>query len=120
MVTKEVVHADANEVGMYEIESLCMKCEDNGSTRILPLKIPFFKEILLESFSCDHCGFSNNTVTSAGQIQEKGTKYTFRLDKMADLQRQVVRSDTGTFKVEEIDLEMPPAPGQFTNLEGLI
>ncbi len=39
---------------------------------------------------------------------------------MADLQRQVVRSDSGTFKVEDIDLEMPPAPGQFTNLEGLI
>jgi hypothetical protein len=26
-----VVHADPNEVGMYEIESLCMNCEDNVS-----------------------------------------------------------------------------------------
>lgn len=57
---------------------------------------------------------------SAGQIQEKGSKYTFRLDRMSDFQRQVVRSDTGVFRLEDIDLEMPPAPGQFTNLEGII
>jgi zinc finger protein len=88
-------------------------------TRILPIKIPFFKEILLESFSCDHCGFSNNTVKSAGQIQEKGSKFTFRLDDPSDFQRQIVRNDTGVFKIENIDLEMPPGPGQFTNLEGM-
>jgi zinc finger protein len=89
-------------------------------TRILPLKIPFFKEILLESFSCEHCGWKNNTVKSAGQIQEKGAKFTFRVDSLADFQRQIVRSDTGVFRLENIGLEMPPAPGQFTNLEGLI
>jgi zinc finger protein len=89
-------------------------------TRILPIKIPFFKEILLESFSCDHCGWKNNTVKSAGEIQEKGAKFTFRLDTMGDFQRQIVRSDTGIFRIEDIGLEMPPAPGQFTNLEGLI
>ncbi|EXJ55354.1 zinc finger protein [Cladophialophora yegresii CBS 114405] len=115
-----VVHADPNETGVYEIESLCMNCRDEGITRILPIKIPFFKEILLESFSCDHCGWKNNTVKSAGEIQEKGAKFTFRLDTTGDLQRQVVRSDTGVFRIEDLGLEMPPAPGQFTNLEGLI
>jgi zinc finger protein len=89
-------------------------------TRILPIKIPFFKEILLESFHCEHCGFSNNTVKSAGQIQEKGSRYTFRLDEAADFQRQIVRNDTGVFRIEDIDLEMPPGPGQFTNLEGML
>ncbi|KIW63844.1 hypothetical protein PV04_08816 [Phialophora macrospora] len=115
-----VVHADPNETGVYEIQSLCMNCRDEGLTRILPIKIPFFKEILLESFSCDHCGWKNNTVKSAGEIQEKGAKFTFRLDTMDDFQRQIVRSDTGIFRIEDIGLEMPPAPGQFTNLEGLI
>ncbi|KIV93728.1 hypothetical protein PV10_04923 [Exophiala mesophila] len=115
-----VIHADPNETGVYEIESLCMNCHDNGMTRILPIKIPFFKDILLESFSCDHCGWKNNTVKSAGQIQEKGSKYTFRLDNVKDLQRQVVRSDTGIFRIETIDLEMPAAPGQLTNLESMI
>lgn len=86
----------------------------------MPIKIPFFKEILLESFSCDHCGWRNNTVKSAGQIQEKGSKYTFKLEETTDFQRQVVRSDTGIFRVEDLDLEMPSAPGQFTNLESII
>lgn len=90
-----------------------------GMTRILPIKIPFFKEILLESFSCDHCGFKNNTVKSAGAIQEKASKYTFRIEGAEDFQRQIVRSDNGTFKVEDLDLEMPPGPGQFTTLESM-
>ncbi|KEF53998.1 zinc finger protein [Exophiala aquamarina CBS 119918] len=115
-----VIHADPNETGVYEIESLCMNCRDNGVTRILPIKIPFFKEILLESFSCDHCGWRNNTVKSAGQIQEKGSRYTFKLEETKDFQRQVVRSDTGIFRLEDLDLEMPSAPGQFTNLESML
>lgn len=89
-------------------------------TRILPVKIPFFKDILLESFSCDHCGWQNNTVKSAGPIQEKGSKYIFRVDQQTDFQRQVVRSDTGIFRLEDIDLEMPAAPGQLTNLESMV
>ncbi|EXJ94114.1 zinc finger protein [Capronia coronata CBS 617.96] len=118
--TPSVVHVDPNEAGVYEIESLCMNCRDEGVTRILPIKIPYFKDILLESFSCEHCGWENKTVKSAGEIQPTGTKYSFRLDKSEDFQRQIVRSDTGVFRIEDIDLEMPPGPGQLTNLEGMI
>lgn len=34
MSTEDVVHADPNDVGMYEIESLCMNCEDNVGLKI--------------------------------------------------------------------------------------
>ena len=44
------------------IESLCMECEENGETRFMYTKIPMFKEIILSSFSCEHCGFRNNEV----------------------------------------------------------
>ena len=115
----EILRPEMNENGLYEIESLCMNCHDDGMTRILPIKIPYFKEILLESFSCDHCGFKNNTVKSAGEIQPKGSKYTFRLQKREDFQRQIIRSDNGVFRIEDIDLEMPSAPGQYTNLESM-
>lgn len=115
----EILRPEMNENGLYEIESLCMNCHDDGTTRILPIKIPYFKDILLESFSCDHCGFKNNTVKSAGEIQPKGSKYTFRIQTLEDFQRQVIRSDHGTFRIEDIDLEMPPAPGQYTTLESM-
>ena len=88
-------------------------------TRILPIKIPHFKEILLESFSCDHCQFKNNTMKSAGQIQEKGTKYTFRIETQEDFRRQVVRGDNGIVRIEDIELETPPASASLTNLEGV-
>ena len=89
-------------------------------TRISIIRIPFFKEVLLESFSCDHCGFKNTSVKSAGQIQEKGTKFTFRIENEEDFQRQVVRTDSAVFKIETIDLETPSASGQLTNLESII
>lgn len=115
----EVLHVEMNENGLYELESMCMNCHDDGTTRILPIKIPYFKDILLESFSCEHCGFKNNTVKSAGEIQPKGAKYTFRLTTQEDFQRVVIRSDHGVFKIQDIDLEMPPAPGQYTTLESM-
>jgi zinc finger protein len=115
--TMEVRPADN---GLYELESLCMNCHENGMTRILPITVPYFKQILLESFFCDHCGLKNNTVKSAGAIQEKGTKYTFKLDNVKDFERQVVRSESSTFRVEDISLQMPTTPGQLTNLESLL
>jgi len=43
-----------------------------GTTRLLLTRIPFFKEIILMSFECTHCGCTNNEIQSAGRIQEKG------------------------------------------------
>jgi len=31
--------------------------------------IPFFREVIIMSFRCDHCGISNNEVQSAGTIR---------------------------------------------------
>ena len=50
----------------------------------------------------------------------KGVKYTFRLESREDFQRQVVRGDTGNFRIEDLDLLMPPAAGQLTNMESLL
>jgi hypothetical protein len=41
-----------------EIESLCINCEQNGTTRLLLTKIPFFREVIIMSFACPHCGIS--------------------------------------------------------------
>jgi zinc finger protein len=89
-------------------------------TRISFIHIPFFKEVLLESFSCEHCGFKNTSVKSAGEIQEKGSKYTFRIENENDFQRQIVRAESAIFRIEDIDLEAPAGPGQLTNLESVL
>jgi zinc finger protein len=72
------------------------------------------------SFYCPHCHFRNNDIQSAGQIQQRGCKYVFKVSDVEDLSRQIVRSDTAVIKIREIDLEMPPVRGQLTNIEGLL
>lgn len=72
------------------------------------------------SFSCPHCHFQNSEIQSAGEIQQRGSSIVFRLDQPDDLSRQVVKSDTCVFRVEDMDLEVPAGRGQLTNVEGLL
>jgi len=72
------------------------------------------------SFECEHCGFKNSEIQPAGEIQQRGHKYTFRVETPEDLNRQLVKSDTCIFRVEELDLEVPPGRGQLTNVEGIL
>ena len=89
-------------------------------TRLFLTRIPYFREVIIMSFSCDHCGFHNNEIQPAGTIQIKGAHYELRLTAMADYERQVVKSDTATVKFIELDLEVPAGKGQLTNVEGLL
>lgn len=60
------------------IESVCTNCFENGETRILLTKIPFFREIIVTSFQCDKCGFRNNEVQFAGQLPDYGVEILFK------------------------------------------
>ena len=91
-----------------------------GTTRLLLTRIPFFREIIIMSFFCPHCGFKNSEIQSAGEIQQKGSRYELRLTSTADFGRQVVKSDTCVIKFVELDIEVPAGRGQLTNVEGLL
>lgn len=82
--------------------------------------IPYFREVVIMSFYCEHCGTQNNEIQPAGNIQPKGTHYELRPTTIDDFQRQVVKSDTATVKFIELDLEVPAGRGQLTNVEGLL
>lgn len=56
-----------------------MNCEKNGVTKFLFTKIPFFKEIILSSFLCDHCGYKNTEVQFGGKIEPLGIRYTLKV-----------------------------------------
>ncbi|KAI0047242.1 zf-ZPR1-domain-containing protein [Auriscalpium vulgare] len=108
------------ERAVQEIESLCMSCEKQGVTRLLLTSIPYFHEVIVMSFRCEHCGFSNNEIQSAGVIRPEGTMYTARILARADLDRQIVKSETCTVVVPELELTIPPSRGQLTTVEGLV
>nr|GAT56314.1 zinc-finger protein ZPR1 [Mycena chlorophos] len=104
-----------------EIESLCMKCHEQGVTRLLLTSIPYFREVIVMSFRCEHCGWQNNEVQAASTIRPEGTIYTARILTRQDLDRQIVRSPTCEIYLAEYELTLPPSSrGQLTTVEGLL
>ena len=108
--------------GPQEIESLCVSCYKEGVTKLLLTKIPHYKEIILMSFSCEHCGLTNNEIQSGGVIQEQGLRVTVNIATERDLSRQVVKSDYATVKIAELELEIPPKgqKGEISTVEGIL
>jgi len=43
-----------------------MSCFKQGETKMMLTTVPFFKELVVSSFECEHCGFKNNEVQTAG------------------------------------------------------
>ncbi|KAK2873905.1 hypothetical protein FQN49_002016 [Arthroderma sp. PD_2] len=117
--TMKVVQ-DEEDFGLTDVESMCMNCHKNGSTKFLLIKIPFFRDVLLESFDCPHCGFKNNSIKAAGEIQERGTHYTLEIHDKRDFDRQVVKGDSAVFRLETLGIEMPAGQGQLTNIEWML
>lgn len=64
------------------MESLCMNCHENGTTKLLLTMIPYFREVILMSFECEHCGCKNSEVQFGGKVQEQGTKIELELTQM--------------------------------------
>ncbi|XP_057663783.1 zinc finger protein ZPR1 [Diorhabda carinulata] len=116
------LNADDPEPETTEIESLCMNCHENGMTRLLLTKIPFFKELVLMSFTCEHCGYQNNEIQSGAPVADKGVRISLNVTTKKDLNRQVVKSDYTSVKIAELDFEIPSKSqkGEVTTVEGII
>ncbi|XP_073273551.1 uncharacterized protein [Primulina huaijiensis] len=120
----EAISAEDSDAPLYEVESLCMRCGDNGITRFLLTLIPHFRKILLSAFECTHCGERNNEVQFAGEIQPNGCQYRLEVpsgDKKM-FNRQVVKSETATIKIPELDFEIPTEAqrGSLSTVEGIL
>ncbi|CAH1796192.1 unnamed protein product [Owenia fusiformis] len=114
------IDADEDDMEVTEMESMCMYCHGNGQTRMLLTKIPFFKEIVISSFSCDECGFQDKCIQPGGRVQEKGINITLTVKQKKDLLREVVKADSCTVSIPSLDFQIPPGKGRLTTVEGLI
>lgn len=116
------INADDDDPEITEMESLCMQCEENGTTRLLLTKIPFFKEVILMSFECSHCGHKDNEIKPGSMIQDKGVRYKLQVKDKQMMNRQIVRQTSAMYRIEEIDFEAPAfqTKGVLTTLEGLL
>ncbi|KAK9267681.1 hypothetical protein L1049_010113 [Liquidambar formosana] len=123
-VVEAISTEESNNAPLYQVESLCMRCGQNGITRFLFTLIPHFRKILLSAFECPHCGERNNEVQFAGELQPRGCWYNlvFPAGDQKMLNRQVVKSDSATIKIPELDFEIPPEAqrGSLSTVEGIL
>lgn len=107
---------------VIELESLCLQCRNNGTTRLLLIKIPFYKEVVVMSFRCDHCGWQNNDLQPAATIQPTGVRFELQVRTKEDLNRQVVKTKDAVVTVPDVELEIPARTqeGSITTVEGLL
>lgn len=100
----------------------CHNCMGDGEMRSVTCEIPFFKELLIMSFTCEHCGFRSNEVKVGGEISAKGKIITLRVEEAEDLNRDLFKSDTATISIPELEFDMQSGSlGSFyTTVEGLL
>ncbi|XP_035659783.1 zinc finger protein ZPR1-like [Branchiostoma floridae] len=103
-------------------DTLCMNCHESGTTRLLMTRIPYFREVVLMSFDCPHCSFSNNELQPASTIQDQGVKVSLKVETSKDLNRQVVKAESASLFIPELDFEVPAntQKGVLTTVEGVI
>ncbi|KAK4781404.1 hypothetical protein SAY86_015506 [Trapa natans] len=120
----EAVSAEDGDAPLYQVESLCMRCGENGITRFLLTSIPHFRKVLLSAFDCPHCSERNNEVQFAGEIQSRGCCYQLQVPSgdQEVLNRQVVKSESATIKIPELEFEIPPEAqrGSLSTVEGIL
>lgn len=115
------IDADDEEPENMNIQSLCMNCHEQAETKLLLTKIPHFREVIISSSYCKHCGDRNSEIEPAQEIQELGVKLELKCRK-EDLNRQIVRQKSASYRIPELDFESEGynAKGVLTTIEGLL
>lgn len=114
------ITAEDYDPEITEIESLCLNCEAQGITRLFLTKIPFFREVIVSSFTCEECGYKNAELQPGGRIQDRGVSYKLTVKEKSDINRQVVQTSYATIKIPCLEFEIPPGKAVLTTVEGII
>ena len=102
--------------------SMCVQCQGVGITHLLPTVIPYFKEIIVVSFKCNDCGWTNTETMETSTIQPKGSRVAFTASTKDDLDRRIIKSSHATIEIKELELTIPAMTqrGTMTTIEGLL
>lgn len=91
-----------------------------GTTRLLFTRLPYFREVVLMSFECPHCGWKNNELQPASCMQEQACRFQLKCRTPADLNRQVVKTEWAEIRIPEVEFEISKQAGMITTIEGVI
>jgi len=109
-----------NEV--YSFPATCPGCNKHCVTHMKMVEIPHFKQVVIMSTVCDHCGYRSNEVKTGGEVPEKGKKITLKVESATDLARDILKSESCALECPELELSVNPGTlgGRFTTVEGLL
>lgn len=109
-----------NEV--YSFPATCPGCTKSCITHMKMVDIPHFKQVVIMSTVCDHCGYRSNEVKTGGEVPEKGKKITLKVEGPTDLARDILKSESCALECPELNLSVNPGTlgGRFTTVEGLL
>lgn len=118
-VANNVVYAGSDNA---IIESACLSCGENGQTTMLLTTIPHFKDVIIMSFECGHCGYRNNELQDAAPLQDYGVKLTATMLSSQGLNNQMVISGNARTRIDALDFETEPMgqKGTITTVEGYL
>ena len=119
---KDLEEQDDTKKEVMSFPTPCYQCQEMGNVQMCYSSIPFFKEIIIMAFVCEHCGYRNSEIKEGGGIGEKAKKITFAVNDAKDLNRDVFKADTAAFNIPELGFEMEPGSlgSLYTTMEGLI
>uniref|UniRef100_A0A7C9CWJ2 Zinc finger ZPR1-type domain-containing protein n=1 Tax=Opuntia streptacantha TaxID=393608 RepID=A0A7C9CWJ2_OPUST len=123
--TSEIVEALCRYTSPEEVmtfPSTCGTCAARCETRMFVTNIPYFKEVIVMASTCDACGYRNSELKPGGSISEKAKRITVHVKNINDLNRDVIKSDSASVKIPELDLELASGTlgGIVTTVEGLV
>lgn len=75
---------------LFKLE--CVVCDKMGEMSTCTCEIPFFKEICIMSFLCEHCGYKDAEVKITGEISDHGKIITLHANNPKDLMRDIFKS----------------------------
>jgi len=95
-----------NEIKTHTNESIaiptpCPNCGIDGTTRMCVCEIPFFKEIIVMAFTCEHCGYRSSDVKTGGGVSDHGKKMTLKVEGEEDMNRDCFKSETCAVTIVE-------------------
>ena len=113
---------DIIENQVYSFPASCPGCTKSCTTNMKMVNIPHFKQVVLMSTVCDHCGYRSNEVKTGGEVPEKGRRITVSIENKEDLSRDILKSESCALSCPELNLSVEPGTlgGRFTTIEGLL
>ena len=107
---------------VYSFPASCPGCARPCTTHMKMVDIPHFKEVIIMSTVCHHCGYRSNEVKTGGTVPSQGRRITLRVEDAEDLARDILKSESCAFSCPELKLSVNPGTlgGRFTTVEGLL